>query len=203
MEVSKNTLRVREIRDQGSPSFFKNVDLGGEKGRGDASSSISRSIGENKVECITFIPDTEHNRAQVLTRRVEVSTNAEGSFKRIDPSEIDDIFAPCEDAIDLPGDPRIKPAAPVPEASMGLVGYLKLPKTEQVRLVGEVPKEALLEILACNDDRLAPKAKADAKKRLDRMEAEASMDKAIDRNVASGVDGTKDAGPAKEVGKKG
>lgn len=168
-------IRIREIRDQGSPSLFKNIDLGGDKGRGDAPCSIFRDLGHGRQECITFIPDTLHNRAQVLNKRVEVAAqNAAGGWTYVNPATLDDLFAPCQDGVELPGDPRFE-KTPVQVAaekpSMGINGYLRLPKAEQIRIVGELPKEALVEILACNDDRLAPKVKGDAQKRLDKLTA--------------------------------
>lgn len=169
-------LRVREVRSFGSVAKYSEVDLGREHGtgRGDVTAAFFRVTPENAYECFTFLPDTIHNRLQLLQRQVELAEWDGVEWVLVGKDSIEAFLAPAK-TVALPrveplGDSDVgvyegaelgateKPAAVVVS---GISDFLQLKKETQLEIMArdDFSAEALKEILDCTDPRLSKKVR--------------------------------------------
>lgn len=95
-----NTLRIHEITRNGHVATYNNVDLGTALNiqRGTVTAAMQRPTGKTlEMECITFVPDTVHNRCKFLQNLdVETAEYVKGAWKVIPRDWLKDAFKPAK-----------------------------------------------------------------------------------------------------------
>lgn len=93
----KDTLRIRELTNN-NPAAYANMELGIglNASRGEVRACVYRPTGKGQFECISFMPDTLHNRAMTLRNStLEVCEWDAGKkgWKQLDASLLDGYFS--------------------------------------------------------------------------------------------------------------
>jgi hypothetical protein len=167
-------LRVREVRPFGSIAKYSGLDLGRDQGtgRGDVTASFFRVTEDKRYESFTFVPDTLHNRLQLLQRQVELAEWDGAEWVLVGKESIDSFLAPAKtvalpraviEGVELtatPGNAEVAGAGAAVVVS-GLSDFLQLKKEVQLELLAkeDFPADALKEILESADPRLSKKVR--------------------------------------------
>lgn len=150
-------IRVREVRKLGSIAKYAALDLGRDQGsgRGDVSATYFRVTPDSQYESFTFVPDTVHNRLQLLQRNVEVAEWREGAWHAVGKDSIEAFLAPA--ILSLPA----VIATPEKLVVNSLSDFLQLKKEVQLELLAQedFSADALKELLECSDPRLSKKVR--------------------------------------------
>jgi hypothetical protein len=183
-------LRVREVRPFGSVAKYSGLDLGRDQGsgRGEVIATFFResvnAAGVKSYECFTFVPDTIHNRLQLLQRNVELAEWV-GEWVLVGKESIEGYLAPAKalftaraaiDGADLVagvGSAEVGVEKPAPVVVSGLSDFLQLKKETQLELLAreDFGEDALKEILDCTDPRLSKKVREAAIAKADKLVA--------------------------------
>jgi hypothetical protein len=174
-------LRAREIRPYGSPARYASLDLGRDQGsgRGEVLASFSRPTEDGKFECFTFVPDTLHNRVQLLLKSaVEVAEvppiGPAMQWRRLTWKDLEPLLAPVMVEQEAPTEPAAEPSE-VEESTEAVIGgledFLQLSRRDQLAAVkmDEFPDEKLQEIIDCTDGRLSVQARDAALAKAERL----------------------------------
>lgn len=176
-------LRVREIRNFGSVAKYSGVDLGRDQGsgRGDVSASFFRVTEDKRYECFTFLPDTIHNRLQLLQRQVELAEWVGDSWALVGKDSIEGYLAPAvamQSAQVAPVGVELgsaalteDPALAEPVVVGGIEDFLGLSKETQLEVLArdDFSAEALTEILECRDSRLTSRVRNAAIRKAEKL----------------------------------
>lgn len=187
-------LRVREVRPYGSIAKYSSVDLGRDQGtgRGEVSASFFRITEDKRYECFSFVPDTLHNRLQLLQRQVELAAWDGAEWVLVGKDSIESFLAPAKtvilpraamaavDGVELQGSDQMAEVGqvgvekPAPVVVAGISDFLQLKKEVQLDLLAkeDFPAEALKEILDSTDPRLSKKVREAAIAKAEKLVAD-------------------------------
>lgn len=169
-------IRCREVRKQGSIAKYAALDLGRDQGsgRGDVTATFFRVTPDGQWESFTFIPDTIHNRLQLLQRNVELAEWRDGVWHAVGKDSVEAFLAPAllPDPV-LPAGESVQADKGQPEKVVvnSLSDFLQLKKEVQLELLAsdDFGSTALNEILASTDPRLSKKVREAAMAKAEKL----------------------------------
>lgn len=167
----KAQLRIREKVSLKGKAGYKDVELGdgAHAPRGEVGAAIVRRTNEGYLDCLTFVPDTMHNRAKFIgSSQIECSHYKDGQWVVLTEAWLDAMYADAEGAETS----TIKPASSsqdLPDLSARTDGYktfTALPKNQQLKALQDMManesiemkrKVSLITRIVRTDDNRVPK----------------------------------------------